>query len=281
VLAGKADPRIQKNAHDKLNVFGAGKDLKGDTWRGLFRQLMASGYVATDEEGHGSLTLTDRARPLLRGEEQFLMREVEISAKSSKAKAAREKAATVQALGGASEGLYAALRALRQKLASDAGVPPYVICHDRTLIELAQKRPNSEAALHDITGLGDRKIARYGTALLDVIGQFQAHPVLNNKLSATVNLTLAQHVAGKRAAEIADGRGLELATIYGHFAEAIEAGLVAAKDVLDLDAADLDAITAAFEKCQTLDTGKLGPAHAALEGQYDYAILKCVLAELS
>jgi ATP-dependent DNA helicase RecQ len=280
VLAGKADPRIVKNAHDKLKVYGAGKDLKPDTWRGLFRQLMASGYVTTDEEGHGSLTLTDRARPLLRGDEQFLMREVAISAKAERGKAARDKASGAAELSGGSEGLYAALKLLRQKLANEAGLPPYVICHDRTLVELAQKRPADEAALHDISGLGDRKIARYGAALLEVIGQFKAHPMLVNRLSPTINVTLAQHLAGKSAEEIATTRGLELSTIYGHFADAISASLVDAKDVLPLDAAQIDEITAAFETCQTLETGKLGPAHAALEGKYDYGILKCLLAEL-
>jgi ATP-dependent DNA helicase RecQ len=281
VLAGKADPRISRNAHDKLNVFGAGKDLKPDTWRGLFRQLMASGYVATDEEGHGSLTLTDRARPLLRGEEQFLMREVAATTKAERGKSARDKSSGAAALAGGSDVLYVALKALRLKLASEAGLPPYVICHDRTLVEVAQKRPQSEAELHDISGLGERKIARYGAALLEVVQQFKPHPMLANRLSATVNVTLSQHLAGKSGAEIAADRGLEIGTIYGHFADAIEAGLVAAKDVLPLDAADLSEITEAFERCQTLETGKLGPAHAALEGRFDYGLLKCVLAELA
>jgi ATP-dependent DNA helicase RecQ len=203
-----------------------------------------------------------------------------LSGKAERGKAARDKASGAAELSGGSEGLYAALKVLRQKLATDAGLPPYVICHDRTLVELAQKRPADEAALHDITGLGDRKIARYGVALLEVIGQFKAHPMLVNRLSPTINVTLAQHLAGKSAEEIATARGLELSTIYGHFADAIAASLVDAKDVLPLDAGDIDAITAAFETCQTLETGKLGPAHAALEGRYDYGILKCLLAEL-
>ena len=281
VLAGKADPKISRNAHDKLTVYGAGKDIKPDTWRGLFRQLMASGYVAADEEGYGGLTLTDRARPLLRGEEQFLMREVAISAKPERGRAARERAAKSGAatLSSGNDAIYAALKTLRQKLATAAGLPPYVICHDRTLVEIAQKRPQNAAQLHDITGLGDRKIARYGAALLEVVQTFAGNPKLNNTLSATVNQTLAMHLAGKSAVEIAAARALELGTIHGHLAEAIEAGLIEAKAALDLDASQLDEIQAAFEKCQTLETGKLGPAHAALEGKYDYGVLKCLLAE--
>ncbi len=294
ILAGKADPKISRNAHDKLTVYGAGKDMKPDTWRGLFRQLMASGYVTTDEEGYGSLTLTERARPLLRGEEQFLMREVTVVAKAERGKAARDSKSGASALAKEGTDLYVALKALRQKLANEAGLPPYVICHDRTLVELAQKRPQTEAALHDITGLGDRKIARYGAALLAVVHSFAGEPTQkqptqkpmgvaqksDNRLSATVNQTLALHKAGKSAVQIASERGFEASTIYSHFAEAIEAGLVEASAVLPLDATEIDEIHAAFEKCQTLDSGKLGPAHAALDGKYDYGILKCLLAEM-
>ena len=86
---------------------------------------------------------------------------------------------------------------------------------------------------------------------------------------------------GLDAEKIAGERKLDVATIYGHFAEAIEAGLVEARAVLLLDEAEMDEILAAFERCHTIDTGKLGPAHAALEGRYDYGILKCVLAELA
>lgn len=291
VLSGKLDPRIARNDHDKLNVFGAGKDMKSDTWRGLFRQLLASGYVTSDEEGHGSLTLTERARPLLRGEESFLMREVVQQQKSVRTKPAREAKAGAVSLASDDTTVYVALKALRLRLADEAGLPPYVICHDRTLVELAQIRPQTEAALHDITGLGDRKIARYGAALLEVIHSFGLAEKLskvpspetkpNNGLSITVNQTLALHRAGKSAAEIAKDRKLELDTIYGHFAEMIEIGLVDAATALPLDAAERDEIFAAFERCQTLETGKLGSAHAALGGRYCYGILKCLLADLS
>ncbi|MEQ1650719.1 MAG: helix-turn-helix domain-containing protein, partial [Hyphomicrobiaceae bacterium] len=126
----------------------------------------------------------------------------------------------------------------------------------------------------------ERKIARYGAAFLGVITGHKQHPLLKNRLSATVNRTLALHVEGKNAEEIARVRGIELSTVFGHFAEAIEAGLVEARAVVGLDEAEIDEITAAFEKCGTVDSGKLGGAHAALGGQYDYGVLKCVLAEL-
>ena len=288
ILAGKSDPRISRNAHDKLNVYGAGKDLKPDFWRGLFRQLMASGHIAADTDGHGSLALTERARPLLRGEEQFLMREVAVPAKSTREKKATQDVATGAAsLSNSGHDLYASLKTLRHKLATEASLPPYVICHDRTLVELAKIRPRTATALHDITGLGERKIARYGAALLDVIRSFapsaeapQEKISPNNRLSTTATRTLELQQLGKTAEEIAKERGFEISTIYGHFAEIVETGIEEANSLLSLAPDELHEISAAFERCQTIETGKLGPAHAALGGKYDYGILKCLLAEL-
>jgi ATP-dependent DNA helicase RecQ len=157
-------------------------------------------------------------------------------------------------------------------------VPPYVIAHDSMLLELSAKRPNTERALHGISGLGDRKIARYGEAFLEVIGRFKRDPMLDNRLSVTVNQTLALYLEGKSGEDIAAIRGLNLSTIYGHFAEAIEAGLVEVSKVLPLDAGEIDEIQAAFDQCGTRDSLKLGPAFAALDGRYDYGILKCLLA---
>ena len=100
-------------------------------------------------------------------------------------------------------------------------------------------------------------------------------------MSGTVNQTLALQLEGRDAAAIAEARGLELSTVYGHLAEAIEAGLLTARDALPLDEAEIDEILATFERVGTVDSGKLGPAHAALDGRYDYGILKCLLAELA
>jgi ATP-dependent DNA helicase RecQ len=280
VLMGKPDERIVRNGHDKLAVFGIGKAWHAEDWKGLFRQLTASGYLVGDNEGHGTLQLTDRARPLLRAEEKFMMRRIlspsKLSRETRDTRKKDKKSGPV--IGGGDEPLFQALRELRQKLASESGVPPYVICHDRTLIELAEKRPKSDAQLAGITGLGDRKIARYGAALLAVVSQFKRHPLLDNRLSATVNQTLAMHLEGKSADDISVTRTLTLSTIYGHFAEAIEAGLLDVSAALPLDAAEIDEIHAAFEACGTRDSLKLGPAHAALDAKYDYGILKCLLA---
>jgi ATP-dependent DNA helicase RecQ len=281
VLIAKSDDRISRNGHDKLTVWGVGRDVDAADWRSLFRQLLAAGHLATDEEGHGTLGLTDRARPLLRGEESFRMRRQPPPEAGRKVRAARASDEATKRVPAGDEGLYQALKALRIRLATEGNLPPYVICHDRTLVELAEKRPSSDAQLADIIGLGARKIARYGAAFLEVIGRFKRHPLLENRLSATVNQTLALHLDGLDAEAIAQRRSIELSTVLGHFAEAIEAGLVEARTVIGLDEAEVDEILAAFDRCGTIDSGKLGPAHAALDGQYSYGVLKCLLAEIA
>jgi ATP-dependent DNA helicase RecQ len=279
VLTGKADERIVRNGHDRLSVFGIGTEHDAAGWRGLFRQLVAVGHLGTDEEGHGTLQLTETARPLLRGEDTFVMRR---AAASERARSRSKKAASsAETLTAGDRALFEGLRALRLRLATEAKVPPYVICHDRTLVELAAKRPADVTALADITGLGTSKIKRYGAAIVAVIGQFQAMPQLDNRLSATANETLAMHLAGREAEEIAAARGLEPDTIWGHLSEAIAAGLIEARSALGLDESEIDEVLAAFETCETLETGRLGGAHAALGGRYCYGVLKCVLAELA
>jgi ATP-dependent DNA helicase RecQ len=303
VLLGKSDDRMGRNGHDRLAVFGIGRDMPANDWKALYRQLTAAGYLTGDEEGHGGLMLTDLARPLLRGDEPFQMRRAPLASALKKPKGRAKNSAIVER----DTSLYLALRTLRQKLATESHVPPYVICHDRTLIELSEKRPRTLDALHDITGLGDRKIAKYGEALLGVVAQYPgaqtaspiAKPVATvvefspnpkpqsapkseprNALSSTVNETLALFRAGQSADDIATARGIEISTVFGHFALAIEAGLVEARAVVGLDEAEIDEILAVFDRLGTLDSGKLGPAYSALDSRIDYGILKCLLADL-
>ncbi|MCU0955372.1 MAG: DNA helicase RecQ [Hyphomicrobium sp.] len=281
ILHGKADERCIRASHDKLSVFGIGQDTDAAVWRGLFRQLVAQGYLTGDEEGHGTLVFTDKSRLLLRSEQSFPMRVAPAGERPAKAKREKKGSATA-AVAAEHQPAIAALKALRARLAGEAKVPPYVICHDRTLVELAEKRPRTLHDLGDITGLGTSKIKRYGQALLDSLAAFAAHPLLKNKLSSTVNETLALHLQGLDAETIAARRGVTAGTVYGHFAEAIEAGLIEARDILKgLDDSDIDEIHAAFERLGTLESGKIGPVHGALGGRFDYGLLKCILAELA
>ncbi|MGI9425957.1 MAG: DNA helicase RecQ [Hyphomicrobiaceae bacterium] len=279
VLKGKSDKRILENGHDQSTVFGIGDDLDVQGWRSLFRQLIAAGYLTTDTEGYGTLSLTEQARPLLRGEERLAIRKPRATPSATK-RQSRSRAPSVL-ISTDDRKLYDALKGLRKDLATDAGVPPYMICHDRTLADLASQRPQTVDALADINGLGVKKISRYGDAFLKTIAQFAASPQLNNRLSTTANRTLALHLEGFDVEAIATRRSIDNETVYGHLATAIEAGLIEARAVVLLDAGEIDEIFAAFEDTNTLETGRIGPAHSALDGRYDYGVLQCLLAELS
>ncbi len=280
VLTGKIDERIARAGHDRLTVFGVGKDVDSATWRALYRQLVAAGHLAGDDEGRGTLQLCPSARAVLRGETAFLMHRLRASAHVSKSKRERRGAAA-PAIAPEHYAAYQALKQLRQRLAAAAKLPPYVIFHDKTLAELVQVRPATLGELGNITGLGTSKIARYGQAILDVLAAHRGHPALNNRLSATVNQTLALHLQGLDAQTIATRRSLDVSTVYGHLAEAIEAGLIEAHAVVGLDPSEIDEVLSAFERLGTVESGRLGPVFAALDGRVDYGILKCLLAEVA
>ena len=170
VLMGRSNDRVVRAGHDKLPVFGIGRDTDEAAWKGVFRQLAAAGHLAGDDDGYGTLALTPAARPLLRGEERFLVR---VATKETRSKSKRQSKSSI-AVADADRPLFEALRALRLRLAAEAKLPPYIICTDVTLAELAAARPADAQALHGITGLGNSKIARYGAALLATIAEHTA-----------------------------------------------------------------------------------------------------------
>ncbi len=168
VLRGKDDERMQRNGHDRLELFGTGTELDERQWRNLFRQLIATGMLTMDDAGHGSLLLSEACRPLLREEARFMQR-VQQKPTRGKSRAGRKAPA---ALGEGDHALFEALRGLRADLARDQNVPPYVIFHDATLAELATQRPMDVDSLVEIGGIGAGKQERYGQAVVDLIRGF-------------------------------------------------------------------------------------------------------------
>lgn len=278
VLMGKDNARIANNRHDNLSVFGIGAGTDAATWRSLFRQLTASGFLCGDEEGHGTLQLTEAAVPLLRGEMAFEMR---LPRKVERKQKSKPKKTEADRLAPANRALFEALRTLRAELARKQKLPPYVVAQNRTLIELAVERPMSEAALQDITGLGASKIKRYGAAFLEVIKAHDAPELQNERLSPDSAAALALLLQGRDVASIASETQASEEEIYEHLAEAIHAGAISLESVFDLAAGQLDEIHAAFERCETLETGDVERAAQALSNRHPAGLLKCVLAELT
>lgn len=273
VLLGKEDERIIANSHDQISTFGIGQDFTDKEWRGVFRQLIAQGFLISDMDAYGGLKLSETCRPLLKGELSFELRRLRES--SGKERKTRDGVKIPVA----DLPLWEALIALRVKLAEAKGVPPYVICHNKTLYELVAQRPSSIAALYDISGLAERKITRYGEAFLKVIQETPRITLLDNKLSDTVNHSLYLLHQGHAPAAISSERNLKIATVHGHLSEAIEAGILDLSALDELDEQAIEEISTALEEQNTLETGKLEPCFEALDGRYNYGLLKCVLAD--
>jgi ATP-dependent DNA helicase RecQ len=169
IVTGDATENVLKFNHDKLPTFGVGKDRKPAEWRSIFRQISAIGLIAQDMMEHGRWWVTDEGWRVLKGETRIELRK-DLTAKAGKGSRRDRRTAAASAIASDADGaLLDALKALRSKLAKSQNVPAYVVFSDRTLVELATHRPGSEAAMREIHGIGDAKLARYGTAFLEVV----------------------------------------------------------------------------------------------------------------
>jgi ATP-dependent DNA helicase RecQ len=166
VLRGKTTDRTDRWEHDKLSVFGVGNDIDEPTWRTVFRQLVALGYVHVDHTAHGALKLSDAARPVLKGEQAVAMRRM--ATRGSAPKARRSTVDAIRTPEAAS--LLERLKTWRLDEARAQQLPAFVILHDRTLAEIAAVQPRTLASLRTIGGIGEKKLERYGAALLAIVG---------------------------------------------------------------------------------------------------------------
>ena len=168
VLLGKVTPQVERFNHDKVSTFGIGKTLNQAQWSGVYRQLIAAGMLEADMAAYGGLKLTEAARPVLKGEQEvWLRRDAEPEKRMSKAeRSARAK----EAFEGANDDpLWQALKAKRLELAREQGVPPYVIFHDSTLLEIHNRKPQTVDEMGQISGIGQAKLQKYGDAFLQVL----------------------------------------------------------------------------------------------------------------
>jgi ATP-dependent DNA helicase RecQ len=177
------------------------------------------------------------------------------------------------------EALWEALRQLRSDIAKENGVPPYVIFHDATLREMCLTRPDSLAAMSRISGIGEQKLNHYGHVFLEEIKQHPLSELLNNGLTDTVNDTLLLLEQGHAVDSIAKQRDLKPSTVYSHLAEGISSGLLDVKDVLDLESAQIDEIILTIESLGD-ESQSLKAIYQALDENYDYGAIRCVLASL-
>jgi ATP-dependent DNA helicase RecQ len=168
ILRGKETPRVLEHGHGTLTVYGIGKDLSEQAWRSVLRQLLAQGLLMMDQEGYGTLALTDESRAVLKGERTLMLRRE--ADKPVKATTPRSKSLQPD-LPRAAQSVFEALRSWRAGVARSHGVPAYVIFHDATLREIALARPDTLEDLGFVNGVGIKKLESYGESILECIAE--------------------------------------------------------------------------------------------------------------
>jgi ATP-dependent DNA helicase RecQ len=169
ILRGARSERLLSRGHDTLSVYGIGKQRSVEEWRGVARALIHQGLVAESQDGYPVLSLNSRSGEVLR-EELAVHVAAPIKRNRSRASAGAGSAA-VAGSGPAPEsgGLFEVLRALRKRLADEHGLPPYVVFHDSTLREMAERRPLTLDQFAELPGVGNAKLARYGGPFIAAI----------------------------------------------------------------------------------------------------------------
>lgn len=174
VLRGIDGEKVSKFDHDRLSTFGIGAEFDDRQWSAIFRQLVAGGFLAPDDEGFGTLRLVDASRRVLRGEVEVRMRHVadKIERRTKKKTLRSERKTQALEIAPHESRLWESLRNTRARLAKAQGVPAYRIFADATLLQMLREQPQSLSELAMISGVGEMKLARYGEEFLGVLTAF-------------------------------------------------------------------------------------------------------------
>jgi ATP-dependent DNA helicase RecQ len=183
ILRGARSERLLSRGHDTLSVYGIGKQRSVEEWRGVARAMIHQGLVAESQDGYPVLSLNSQSGRVLREElAVHIAAPIKRSRSRSGARAGAaagggsaagtgSAATATRAAGVATESgtLFEALRALRKRLADEHGLPPYVVFHDSTLREMAERRPFTLSQFAELPGVGNAKLARYGEPFIAAI----------------------------------------------------------------------------------------------------------------
>ncbi|MEI7188702.1 ATP-dependent DNA helicase RecQ [Dickeya dianthicola] len=163
VLRGANNQRIREFGHDKLPVYGLGKDKTQEQWVSILRQLIHLGLLAQNIAHHSALQLTESARPVLRGEVPLQLAVPRVISLS------KPRAGQKTYGGNYDRKLFAKLRKLRKSIADEDNIPPYVVFSDATLLEMAELLPVTASELLAVNGVGQRKLERFGAPFMTLI----------------------------------------------------------------------------------------------------------------
>jgi len=235
VLLGADTDKIKQFGHDKISTFNIGKELDARQWRSVFRQLVARAYLSVDMANFGGLHLTEKCRPLLKGESTIALRR---DIKENTKKSIEKKPRAQREVADADQALWEALRACRKTLADEGGVPPYVIFHDATLMEMLHYRPLTETQFLGVSGVGASKLEKYGDAFLKVINLYENNDpaqIETEQKEIEQHEILSLSRAGMNPASIAAQRKLPEHKVYKHLANLIQSGELQLEEAVSLN----------------------------------------------
>ncbi len=179
ILIGNNTEKIRTHRHDRLKTFGVGKEIKRWMWQSIFRQMMGLDLLRPDISRHGALCITEKVLPILRDDQSITLREEFRETKTSQPD-------TKILISDENAPLLSALKAKRRKLAEAARVPAFIVFNDKTLIDIAEKKPATLDEMAHINGIGAKKLETYGTAFLSVItGKTERMHPTRRKLAGT------------------------------------------------------------------------------------------------
>ena len=170
VLRGAKTQRIQKLNHQQLSTYGIGDYLSADEWYSIFRQLIHLGFLEQDIANYSVLKLLPAAKGVLKGQQKVTLAKLRYTVKAQMKPITKKRAVLED------KPLFDRLRRLRKKVADEYDVPPFVIFSDNTLIELANKKPQTNDAFLSINGIGDKKLENYSVAFMFEIRQHIEDP---------------------------------------------------------------------------------------------------------
>jgi len=279
VLRGSKSQKVLQYQHHQLSTYGIGKDRSADEWKKLSRSLLNQGFLDEKTDGFPILKLNEKSWEIMKRQ-----RTVQIAIEPQ-----REVAEKVRYLAVEVESLFAILRTLRKQIADEQFVPPYVVFADKSLRDMAEKRPKNLREFEEVYGVGSNKRDKYGKVFLEAIRTFcQEQDLPTNAASSdTANLPNLANVAsysqmqtwelyrqGLTVQGIANARGMSPNTISGHLVELMEMGWEVDINVL-VESERQQAIVNAIE---VIGDERLKAIYEFLEEVYTFEEIKLVRA---
>ncbi|NJK67764.1 MAG: DNA helicase RecQ [Microcoleus sp. SU_5_3] len=279
VLRGSKNQKVLQYQHDQLSTYGIGKDRSADDWKMLARSLLHQGLLDETTDGFPILKLNEKSWEVMKRQ-----RTVEIAVEPKREVPGKNRSLAVEV-----ESLFAILRTLRKQIADEQFVPPYVVFPDKSLRDMAEKRPQNLREFEDVYGVGSNKRDKYGQVFLEAIRAFcqeqglpagtAPSPVINvpnvpNMPSYSQMQTWELHRKGLTIEGIADARGMSPTTIVGHLVELIEMEREVDINLL----VEQERQQPIVQAIQIIGDERLKPIYEFLESSYTFEEIKLVRA---